>query len=50
MPKVIMNFIVNAVKDTLQGFLVTTIYKMESGSERNMKELLAESEFIAQQR
>ncbi|CBY32904.1 unnamed protein product [Oikopleura dioica] len=49
-PKVIMNFIVNAVKDTLQGFLVTTIYKMESGSERNMKELLAESEFIAQQR
>ncbi|CAG5088984.1 Oidioi.mRNA.OKI2018_I69.PAR.g12036.t1.cds [Oikopleura dioica] len=49
-PKVIMNFIVNAVKDSLQGFLVTTIYKTESGSERNMKELLAESEFIAQQR
>jgi hypothetical protein len=40
-----MNFLVNHVKDTLQGYLVQKLYKPT-----DVDHLLAESDFIAEQR
>lgn len=44
-PKAIMHFLVNFVKDNLQSELVTHLYKADSASE-----LLNESEWVAQRR
>lgn len=44
-PKAIMHFLVNYVKDNLQSELVTHLYKADSASE-----LLNESEWVAQRR
>lgn len=44
-PKAVMHFLVNYVKDNLQSELVTHLYKSD-----NADELLKESEHIAQRR
>jgi len=44
-PKAVMNFLVNHVKDALQGYLVQKLYKPT-----DLDSLLAESDFIAEQR